>query len=121
MAKYLITGAADDRKATVNISSSAGSGGGLAANVNRWCGQLGLAPLTETQLAERTTALDTADGEAVMIALSGTDATTGRPAELIAAVVSRTGQSWFYKLMGDPAVVTAERAAFTEFVRSVKY
>ncbi len=120
VAKYLIRGA-DDTTAAVNISSAAGSGGGLAANVNRWCGQLGLAALSATELAEQTTPLQTAGGEAVMIALRGTDAKSGRPSQLIAAVVTRADQTWFYKLMGEPAIVTGEQAAFIEFVRGARY
>ena len=36
--------------AAVNVSSSAGEGGGLIGNVNRWRGQLGLAPLSEAEV-----------------------------------------------------------------------
>ncbi len=43
VAKYVIAGA--DGTAAVNVSSLAGDGGGLLANVNRWRGQLGLPPL----------------------------------------------------------------------------
>ena len=43
-AKFLIKGA-DDSQAAVNVSESAGTGGGLLANLNRWRGQLGLAPV----------------------------------------------------------------------------
>ena len=43
VAKYVIAGA--DGTAAVNVSSLAGDGGGLLANVNRWRGQLGLPPV----------------------------------------------------------------------------
>jgi len=36
-------------------------------------------------------------------------------------VLPLNGQTWFYKLMGNPAVVTAQKAAFIQFVQSAKY
>ena len=53
--------------------------------------------------------------------LNGTDAQSGRPVRLVAAMVPRDGQTWFYKLMGDREVVAREKDAFTKFVQSVKY
>ncbi len=41
VAKFNLTGD-NGATAAVNVSSSNGDGGGLAANVNRWRGQLGL-------------------------------------------------------------------------------
>ena len=43
IAKFILTGD-NGATAAVNVSTSTGDGGGLAANVNRWRGQLGLQP-----------------------------------------------------------------------------
>ncbi len=51
VAKYVIAGT-DGAQAAVNVSSLAGDGGGLLANVNRWRGQLGLAPVTDAEAGE---------------------------------------------------------------------
>ncbi len=96
---------------------SAGDGGGLAANVNRWRGQLGLPPITEVL----TTSIEIAGGKAEVVDMSGTDAKTGQPSRLVGAIVPQTGQTWFYKLMGAGAVVERENDAFIKFVQSVKY
>jgi hypothetical protein len=103
--------------AAVNVSMSAGDGGGLAANVNRWRGQLGLPPVSDIL----TSSLDVASGKAQLVEMGGTNAQTGQPSQLIAAIVSQPDQTWFYKLMGDAKVVAGQRNAFKRFVQSAKY
>jgi hypothetical protein len=119
VAKYLIAGT-DGAKAEVNVSSLAGVGGGLAPNVNRWRAQLGLAPATEADLAKLGT-LDASGTKATLVELSGTNPRTGQLATLVGVVLPLGDQTWFYKLMGDAAVVTQQKDAFTKFVQSAKY
>jgi hypothetical protein len=120
VAKFLVTGAADVQ-AAVNVSMSPGDGGGLLANVNRWRTQLGLGPVAEADLANQTQALDLADGKASVTDIAGQDPKSGQPARLLAVVIPRSGQTWFYKLMGNAQVVQQEKDAFMKFVQSVKY
>jgi hypothetical protein len=101
---------------------SSGEGGGLAANVNRWRGQLGLAPIAEAdKLQETLTPVDTPSGKAMFVDMTGTDARTGKQARLVGAIVPQSGQTWFYKLMGDEQIVGREKNAFQKFVQSAKY
>ena len=120
VAKFLIAGDAG-AQAAVNVSASAGEGGGLASNVNRWRGQLGLTPLSESDLSAQVQTLDAAGGKISVVDLSGTDARSGQPARLVGAIVPQNGQTWFYKLMGDAKIVGAQKDAFTQFVQSAKY
>ena len=119
IAKFTVAGA-DGSSAQVNVSSLAGEGGGLAANVNRWRAQLGLAPVTGADLAKLAT-MDVPDGKATLIDISGTDGRTGKPARLIGVVLPLGGQTWFYKLMGDESIVAQQKDAFTKFIQSAKY
>ena len=107
--------------AAVNVSMSAGDGGGLAGNVNRWRGQLGLSQLPDSEIATSVTSLDTTAGKAMLVDLSGTDPRTGQKARLVGAVVPQAGQTWFYKLMGSEQVVEREKDAFSKFVQTAKY
>jgi len=116
VAKFMLTGTGG-ATAAVNVSSSAGDGGGLAANVNRWRGQLGLPPIGEILAAP----IDVANGKAQLVDMSGTDARTGQPTRLVGVMVPQNGQTWFYKLMGDAKVVESQKDAFTKFVQGVKY
>ncbi len=114
-AKFSI--AANGAKADVNISQLLRDGGGMLANVTRWRGQLGLSPLDEAGLAK----IISASGSASVVDFSGVNAKTGQPARLVGAAVPHGGQTWFYKLMGDDAVVAAQKDAFLKFIQSAKY
>jgi hypothetical protein len=119
VAKFTIAG--DSGAVAVNVSSSPGEGGGLVGNVNRWRGQLGLAPLSEGEVNKSATAIDVQGGKASLVDLSGTDARTGQPTRLVGVMVPQSGQTWFYKLMGNAKVVESQKDAFTQFVQSAKY
>jgi hypothetical protein len=99
-----------DGAAAVNISSSPGDGGGVVANVNRWRKQLGLPP-SEEVAAE----METTGGRASVVEMAG------EKNALVGVIVRQADRAWFYKLMGDPAVVAAQKDAFLKFVREVKY
>ena len=103
------------------LTYASGDGGGWLGNVNRWRQQLGLSELPETELKTATTPLETPAGNANVVQLSGTDARTGKKAGLVGAMVPKGSQTWFYKLMGDEAVVAREKEAFTRFIKSAKY
>jgi hypothetical protein len=120
VAKFLIKGAGD-AQAAVNVSTSAGDGGGLLANLNRWRGQLGLGPVDEADLSKQVQPLELPGTKATLADISGTDARTGHKAHLLAAIVPQGQQTWFYKLMGDEQVVQQQKEAFTKFVQTAKY
>jgi len=120
VAKFNIAGESG-AQAAVNVSMSSGDGGGLLANVNRWRQQLGLSPTGEAELATSATSVEVTGGKATLIDMSGTDARTGQPARVVGAIVAQSGQTWFYKLMGDIKIVEGQKEAFTKFVQSVRY
>ncbi len=120
VAKFLIS-SSDSSQAAVNVSMSAGDGGGLAANVNRWRGQLGLSPLAGAELNQAVTALDAAGGQASLVDFSGKDVRSGQDARVVGAMVPQGGRTWFYKLMGNAQVVDKQKDAFTRFVQTAKY
>jgi hypothetical protein len=119
IAKYLIAGN-DGVEASVNVSLLAGDGGGLLPNVNRWRGQLGLAPVTEAELAKAAT-ITASGGTATLVDFTGTDGRTSKATRLIGVVLPLGGQTWFYKLTGDANLVAQQKDALLKFVQSAKY
>lgn len=102
------TGAAGSR---ITATRLANDGGGDLANINRWRGQLGLAPLADLAAVER---LDLVPG---LVAVDLRDAKeTDR---MIAVIAPSGGATWFFKLRGAVAAVEGDRAAFAVFVREV--
>ena len=120
VAKFTITGAGN-AQAAVNVSSSAGNGGGLAANVNRWRKQLGLGELSNDELAKVAKVIETTSGQATLVEMNGQDARSGQATALVGVMVVQPGQAWFYKLMGNAQIVEAQKDAFTKFVQEAKY
>jgi hypothetical protein len=120
VAKFIVPGA-DNSQAAVNVSTSQGDGGGLAGNINRWRGQLGLSPLAGAELTQAISELDTTGGKASVVDFSGKDARTGQNARLVGVVVPQADRTWFYKIMGNEQVVETQKSAFTKFVQTAKY
>jgi hypothetical protein len=109
----------DAGNADISIIAFPGEAGGLLANINRWRGQLGLAPLADGDLADATTALAGAGGlHFTVVDLSGQAA--GAPARMLGAILSFEGQTYFFKLTGPDALVTSEKPAFLDFLKTVK-
>ena len=112
-AAYTVTDA--QGQADVSISKFPGPVGNLSANVNRWRGQLGLQPLDDAE-AEKSAEMVEINGKknAYMVDLKGAGARAGK--RMVALGVPRDGDTWFYKLIGDEAVVTTEKDPFLKFV-----
>ncbi len=97
-----------------------GLGGGLKPNLDRWRGQLSLAPAAESEVDKQAPAFPALGQGARIVELSGTTAQDGDPAGMIVLVVPSGNGTWFYKFMGDKAVVAKEKDAFIAFVKSAK-
>ena len=119
LARFEISGS--EGKAEVTVSAFPGAAGGLLANMNRWRGQIGLKAVSQAEAEKLVTSLDVMGGKAMLMDMNGQNPGTGQKVRLITAIVPREGQTWFYKLMGDPAVAEREKAAFVKFVQSVRY
>jgi hypothetical protein len=119
VAKFIVTDSTNS--GVLNVSMSAGEGGGVAANVNRWRGQLDLSPLSQSNLDKLVTSVDIDGGKAILVDMTGADVKSGAKTRVIGAIVSRPQQTWFYKLMGPAELVEQQKDAFTKFVQRVKY
>ena len=113
-ARFSIRG--NNGTATVSLTVLQGDGGGLLGNVNRWRGQLGLEPLDESSLGSAVQSVDSLGTEARLVDLNGTSNRTQLDTRLVGVIVYRNELTWFYKLMGTPAVVAAEKDEFLKYL-----
>ena len=120
VAKFAV-GPATNVQNSVNVSMSPGDGGGLLANVNRWRNQLSLGPVAEADLAKQVQPFDLSGSKVSVADITGRNASNGQKMRLLAVIIPRSGETWFYKLMGSAQVVQQEKDAFLSFVRSAKY
>jgi len=94
-----------------------GDAGGRLANINRWRGQVGLGPVAEEELGGLLMPLRVGGPESYAVDLVSPE--TQR--RMLAAAVATSGQTWFFKLVGDAAVVGREKEAFTKLVASFNH
>lgn len=104
----------DDALCTFSILR--GSGGGLAANVNRWRTQMSLEAMTEEQIAELTRRRFLGE-EAVEVDLEGRYVGMGKSdpiesAGMFGLIVAVENAAAFLKMVGPADVVAAERKSF---------
>lgn len=99
-------------KGEIAVTVFPGNVGGTTANVNRWRGQLGLAPASE---AEVTAAAQPAKVGADAGQLFRFDSTDGQKA-MVALMVPKNDSTWFFKFSGDRDAVNAQTAAFLKFL-----
>jgi hypothetical protein len=109
------------QKAIVSISAFGVKAGGVLDNVNRWRRQVSLPEIGEDALPGALETFALPHGTATIVDLTGTGAESGLPTRLVAAIVPRSDATWFYKLMGDPAIAAREKDAFLKFIQSARY
>jgi hypothetical protein len=100
----------------ISVVPLAGEVGGELANVNRWRGQLSLPPVGEADLAKLGVTRGLGPHQARVFEFANE---TGNG--LLAAVIHHAGMSWFFKATGDAAALKEVKAAFFQFVSSVRF
>ncbi|WP_233256675.1 hypothetical protein [Opitutus sp. ER46] len=116
-ATFAVLGA-DGASADLAITAFPGDVGGDAANVNRWRGQLGLAPVSE---ADALAAIERFEANGLKVGVVDlVDRTAQNPVHMLGGIVPFEGATWFFKLTGPDAVVAPAKPAFLAFMRSVK-
>ncbi|MDB6040534.1 MAG: hypothetical protein JWM99_4375 [Verrucomicrobiales bacterium] len=110
LASYSVPGK-NGGKAEMTVSMFPGDVGGVLANVNRWRRQLGLPPVTENDLQQNTSQMDVGNANATVVEMTAQDGAKA----MYALIVPRDGNTWFYKMTGDPAALADQKKSFVEF------
>ena len=103
-------------KEEVSVVALPGDAGVDLANVNRWRGQAGLAPVDDAALDSITTQLSSNGLHFVATDASGADSAAPRN---VAVMVPWQGHTWFFKLTGPNDAVGRVKPAFLEFIQTV--
>jgi len=108
--------------ADVSVVNFGGTGGDELANINRWRGQLKLAPVGADALASQVESLGTAAGDFSVADLTAEQAEPGKPpSRILGAWLQRGGKVWFFKMMGPAELVGSQKPAFLGFLKSVTF
>lgn len=103
----------EGEKADISVVTFPGEGGSDLDNVNRWRGQIGLAPLQSIDSV--VVPLSAGSVQFSTVDMAGTNS------RMLAAWTRRDGRSWFFKLTGPPKLVEQEKARFAAFLQSVSF
>jgi hypothetical protein len=120
IATFAVTGE-NGAKADISVVKLAGMAGGLLANVNRWRSQMGLEPVDQAGLDKLISSRDVKGTKVIVVDMAGRSVESGNAARLVAAIVPRSGVTWFYKMIGQDQLVSQQKAAFIQFVESARY
>ena len=108
-----------EKEAGVNITPLPNLAGREALVVNMWREQAGLAPIEDAELAKTLEAVDIGGKKGQMFEVLGAKE-GGAPLRIVTAFFHEGGASWFFKLAGDEALVSAQKPAFVEFLKTVR-
>ena len=111
LATFGVPTAKGDAELAVVVLS--GEAGGALANVNRWRGQVGLAPWDESAFRAGAQTVKAPAGPFTFVDLPG----SGQ--HMLAASLLKDGEAWFFKLLGPDQTVAAAAPAFKTFLTSV--
>lgn len=107
-------------EAQVTITPLTKLAGRDAEIVNMWREQVGLAALDREEALKQFEKVDVGGESGNLFQIEGKAEGQTAPARIITAMVHRDDASWFYKLSGDGAVVSAQKPAFIEFLKSIR-
>lgn len=112
---YTVAGA-DGNTGDLSVTAFPGDVGGTLANINRWRGQVQLAPLAEADLANSVTHQTIHGLSFTIVDLSG----PGASSRILGALVPFGEGTWFFKLIGPAEFIERQKPAFLAFLETVK-
>ena len=122
IADYRFPGTRQSLPGRVTISVSQGEGGGIRENIQRWRGQLYIAPPKGPAPGDTSKTF----GTVTIVNLSGQYQGENVPTHLLGAIVQLIAvdgsvyQTWFFKMLGDEETIRRNGAPFLKMVISLR-
>ncbi len=101
---------------TLTVVKLGGPAGGVLANINRWRNQLGLAPISPSDVSKSLTKMETAAGMELAI----TDIQNPQGEHILAAITSAQGETWFFKVQGTETKIEGVKSQIILFLKSIR-
>lgn len=106
----------------LSITQLSGVAGGLLGNINRWRGQIGLPELSEADLPKESRAIAPAGRPMTFVShVSAEPLIDGKyKRRIMGAIRAGSDVSWFFKMVGEDALVKAAEKDFLAFLESLQ-
>jgi hypothetical protein len=113
--------AGNGKTADVSVIPLGGMSGGDTANVNRWLGQVGQAPVAEADLPKLTENVEIAGKPGELYDLAGMSPGSGEAERILGGILHGDDAVWYFKMAGDANLVESQKANFIAFLQSVSF
>jgi hypothetical protein len=110
-----------DQSVQITITPLAANSGSILANVNRWRGQLGLPDIGEIQMQRDLQEIEVAGLRCPYVDLLGPVSASPQRLRMLVAVARRGDRTWYFKMVGNPALVGQQKSNFELFLRSMRF
>jgi hypothetical protein len=107
-----------DAKGDLSITAFPGDTGGLHANVNRWRGQIGLAPVSNAEVEKSVQHIDVNGLHIDLVEI--VNPAGNPPMRMLGAIVPHQNETWFFKLTGPDVLIASQRETFRSFLNTIK-
>lgn len=107
-------------QAQITIMALGGDGGGALPNLNRWRRQVGLPPLDNPNQQKQHAV--TIDGKQMAIFdITSADGSPSGQQRIFVGGLMHEGRTWYFKMRGPNAVVSANEQGFNELLKSIRF
>ena len=91
--------------------------------VNMWRSQVRLEPIQPGEMDRLMTKVTVASAEGRLFDMAGTTPPEGAkfPLRVLVAILDREGTAWFFKMTGDDQLVSEQKPAFVDFLKSLQF
>ena len=122
IASFQVPGEAG-RQAQLSVMTFPGEGAGELSLINIVRENAGLPALSEDELAKLVEPVEVGGAKGNLSDLTSAGGSSGSTAanRILVAVLPHGGVTWFFKFAGDQAVVSAQKPAFLDFLKSVSF
>lgn len=122
LGSFLIRGE-NSQTADMSVVPLSGEAGGDLANINRWRGQINLGPMTAADFSAQSETIKPGGLRMTYIDFVSRDRLINNryKKRLMAAIYHRGDRTWFFKIIGEDATVLSAKAAFLQFLRSLRF
>jgi len=116
--RYATLTPASGAKADVSVVVLPGPAGGELSNVNRWRGQIGLAPIDDAGLGAARQVITAKAGPVSLFDFTSEGQAQSR---MVVGLLSTATSTWFVKLLGDAGPVGAAKPEFMNLLGSLHF